>query len=555
DSKDGRITPPMPPFGVEVRGDEDKKPTEPVRLGAPGNIVHRARIQLRGDPLNLPRDLDLTTDFADYHSTYNIKDGVLTAERRLVLKKDRVPLAESEAYRKFGKLVADDEDTWINLSGNNNTAESDHNSPADRAFLQGYEALQKRDMTTAGEAFRRVIQLDPKYAYAHGNLGLVYLAQNDNEDAFAELRKEEELHPENEFAYRALALALVRLHRNEEAMQQWRQLLKVDPKNRDAVLGLGGLLIRAKKYGEAVSVLEDAAKLAPDSEALQSTLGYAYLKNGQTDKGIPVLEKVAQSDPKPETLNNIGYELADANVDLDKSLAYAQKAVEQTQAQSLVFGASSPESLKITVELAADWDTLGWVYFRRGDLSKAESYVRAGWNLSQDATIGDHLAQVYEREGKKQEAAHIYRLALASPRGDKEEIRQHYRQLTGKNADEGAAVSLGRGKNGTRITSPVEELSRVRETKLRSTSRLSGSATYAVAFSHDKVDEVSYVSGDSSLNSVADQLSNTKFHVEFPGQDPVKLVRRGILMCGATGCDFVMLLPADAAAQAQTPNN
>lgn len=268
-----------------------------------------------------------------------------------------------------------------------------------------------------------------------------------------------------------------------------------------------------------------------------------------------MLEKVAQSDPKPETLNNIGYELADANVDLDKSLTYAQKAVEQTQAQSLLFGASSPESLKITVELAADWDTLGWVYFRRGDLSKAESYVRAGWDLSQDATIGDHLAQVYEREGKKQEAAHIYRLALAAPRGDKEEIRQHYQQLTGKNADEGAAVSLGRGKNGTRITSPGEELSRVRETKLSTASRLSGSATYAVAFSPGKVDEVTYVSGDSSLKSIGERLSTAKFHIEFPGQDPVRLVRRGILMCSSTGCDFVMLLPADAAAQAQLPSN
>jgi hypothetical protein len=95
----------------------------------------------------------------------------------------------------------------------------------------------------------------------------------------------------------------------------------------------------------------------------------------------------------------------------------------------------------------------------------------------------------------------------------------------------------------------------VRETKLSSTSRLSGSATYAVAFSPGKVDEVSYVSGDSSLKSVADRLSSTKFHIEFPGQDPVKLVRRGILMCGATGCDFVMLLPADAAAQAQRSSN
>ena len=542
DWQDGRITPPMPPFGVEVRGDEDKKPTEPVTLGAPGEIVHRARIQLPADPFNLPRDVDLTTDFADYHSTYQIKDGVLIAERRLILKKDRVPLAEWEAFRKFGKLVADDEDSWINLTGGNNTAESAHNSPADRAFLEGYEALQKRDLTTAGEDFRRVIQLDPKYAYAHGNLGLVYLAQNDNEDAFAELRKEEELHPENEFAYRAFALTLIHLHRNDEAMQQWRQLLKVNPKNRDAANSLGGLLIRAKKYGEAVSVLEDAVKLSPDSETLQANLGYAYLRNGQSDKGVPLLGKMAQSDSKPNTLNNIAYELADANVDLEQAQTYAEKAVAQTQAQSLLFGASSPEGLKTTAELASYWDTLGWVYFRRGDLGKAEAYLHAAWELSQIAVIGDHLAQVYEHLGKKREAEHTYRLAMAAARGNSDDdIREHYQHLTGKKPDqEWHCCGM----------SPQEELSRVRSTKLTGKAHVSGSATYALAFSPGKVDEVSYISGDSSLKSIADRLSSAKFHVEFPGQDPVKLVRRGILSCGSMGCDFVLLLPGDAAASA-----
>ena len=95
--------------------------------------------------------------------------------------------------------------------------------------------------------------------------------------------------------------------------------------------------------------------------------------------------------------------------------------------------------------------------------------------------------------------------------------------------------------------SPQEELSRVRSTKLAAKSRLSGSATYALAFSPGKVDEVSYISGDSSLKSLGEQLSSAKFQVEFPDQEPVKLVRRGILTCGSMGCDFVLLLPGDAA--------
>ena len=545
-----RITPPMPPFGVEVRsGDEDKKPKEPVVLGAPGEIVHRARVQMPADTYNLPKDVDLTTDFADYHSTYEIKDGVLIAERRLVLKKDKVPLAEWEAYRKFGKLVADDEDSWINLSGGNDTAGSAHNSEADRIFQEGYEALQKRDMTAAGEDFRRVIQLDPKHAYAHANLGVIYLWQNDNEDAFAELRKEEELHPENDFAYRTFAFGLMRLHRNDEAMEQWRKLLKVDPKNRDATVALSGMLVTAKKYPEAISLLENAVKLAPDSEALQSSLGFAYLKTGQSAKAIPILEKIAQSETHPEALNNIAYELADANVDLAHAQAYAEKAVSQTQAQSLLFGASSPDALKVTAELASYWDTLGWVYFRRGDLAKAEPYLRAGWELSQSPTIGDHLAQLYEREGKNTEAAHLYSLALAASGGDKDEIGQHYQHLTGKKPDDGGPV-LRRGKNAAPIVSPVEELSRVRNTRISSSSRYSGTATYAVAFSAGKASEVAYISGDSSLKSLAERLAAANFHVEIPGTDPVKLVRRGILMCGGTGCDFTMFLPADAARNA-----
>jgi len=388
--------------------------------------------------------------------------------------------------------------------------------------------------------------LDPKYAYAHGNLGIVYLAQNNNEDAFTELRKEEELHPENEFAYRAWAFALTRLQRNDEAIQQWRLLLKVNPKNRDAANALGGLLMRTKKSAEAVTVLEDALKLSPDSEALQANLGYAYLKNAQSDKGVPLLEKVAQSDPKPGTLNNIGYELADANVDLEKALAFAQKAVSQTEAQSLLFAASSVEGLRTTSQLAAYWDKLGWAYFRRGELNQAESYLRAAWDLSQSAVIGDHLAQTYGRQGKRTEAEHLYRLALSAAGANDDEIRQHYQQLTGKNPAEGWHCCK---------MSPGEELSRARMTRVSSSSHPSSSATYAIAFSPGRTPEVAFISGNASLKSFTDRIAGAKFHIDFPGEDPVKVVRRGILSCGSLGCDFTLLLPGDAAASALRPGN
>ena len=44
--------------------------------------------------------------------------------------------------------------------------------------------------------------------------------------------------------------------------------------------------------------------------------------------------------------------------------------------------------------------------------------------------MGDHLAQTYAKQGKKQEAAHTYRLAYAAAKGsEKNDIKQQYQDL------------------------------------------------------------------------------------------------------------------------------
>ena len=69
-----------------------------------------------------------------------------------------------------------------------------------------------------------------------------------------------------------------------------------------------------------------------------------------------------------------------------------------------------------TPSLAADWDTLGWVYFRTGKFDEAERYLNAAWVLAQGFDMGDHLAQVYAKEHKNKEAIRTFRLALSTTR-------------------------------------------------------------------------------------------------------------------------------------------
>jgi hypothetical protein len=58
---------------------------------------------------------------------------------------------------------------------------------------------------------------------------------------------------------------------------------------------------------------------------------------------------------------------------------------------------------------------------------------------------------------------------------------------------------------------------------------------------------VKLVSGDEKLKSFSQALRTADYHLTFPDETPVKLLRRGILSCStATGnCRFVLMLPDD----------
>jgi hypothetical protein len=65
-------------------------------------------------------------------------------------------------------------------------------------------------------------------------------------------------------------------------------------------------------------------------------------------------------------------------------------------------------------QLAANWDTFGWIKFRLGDSPAAEKYLKASWQLMQSAEIGEHLVEACERSGQKGKAAEVCHLANAA---------------------------------------------------------------------------------------------------------------------------------------------
>jgi len=117
DWDDHRIFPSMPSTGWGLSpGVKEKKPADPIEIGSPGEQDYVSKVTLpKGWSLDPQSNVDLKEDWAEYHSSYSLKDGVYFAERRLVLKKNKVPLEDWGKYLAFRLAINADEvkTSWL----------------------------------------------------------------------------------------------------------------------------------------------------------------------------------------------------------------------------------------------------------------------------------------------------------------------------------------------------------------------------------------------------------------------------------------------------------
>jgi hypothetical protein len=104
------IGPPMPPMGGELPpGIKEKKPADDPELGATGETIYRSSMQLPlGWSMDLPKNVDIVQDWAEYHAKYTFAAGVFTAERRVLIKKTTVPLSQWYEYLVFRRELDED---------------------------------------------------------------------------------------------------------------------------------------------------------------------------------------------------------------------------------------------------------------------------------------------------------------------------------------------------------------------------------------------------------------------------------------------------------------
>jgi hypothetical protein len=112
DDKDAShwISAPIPAMGGELApGVKEKKPADDPDLGSTGETVYSSTMQVpAGWNMVPPADVDLKEDWLEYHARYSFKNGTFTANRRAVVKKNKVPLDQWEKYLAFRRGMYED---------------------------------------------------------------------------------------------------------------------------------------------------------------------------------------------------------------------------------------------------------------------------------------------------------------------------------------------------------------------------------------------------------------------------------------------------------------
>ena len=538
-----RITLPLPTFGVEGGDDEKAKPTEPVFLGAQGDIVYRSTVELpAGYTVTPPDKLDLITDYAEYHAQYGFEKNILTAVRRFVIKKSEVPLSEWDNYRKFCKALADDRGHWIDLIGldaSAKPAEAGLNSEdVDALTRSASTAIEKHNYSLAADLLNKALKLDPGNKWAWNSQGVVYMGMRRFDDAAAAFRKLIELSPNDLHAYNNLGRVLMIQGQLDEAQQAFQKQILINPREYWSHENLGRLLLSQKKCEEARQEFEAAVAISDKEPAAHAGLGEAYLKLGQVDKAMAAFDTAVQIAPSPSLFNQVAYLLAEKGEHLDKARQFAESAISSLDAQlrDIQLKNLQVQHLNLVNLLGITWDTLGWVYFQQGNVQLAERYLAAAWSLTQHAVVADHLGQLHENQGEKKIAARFYAQGVAASHPPAETLRRLI------------AVADGEKEADVMVTQARDELSRLRTTTVQIAKPLAHQATAEFFISFlpgPQVDDVKFISGDEQLLTAVPAIAAAKYDIVFPSPEATKIVRRGVLACPEKGspCEFVLLLP------------
>ena len=227
--------------------------------------------------------------------------------------------------------------------------------------------------------------------------------------------------------------------RLDKAVEEFEKLRKLEPKSLEILLYTARLYSLMKMTQNSVALLNEAVQIEPENDQLQHSLSLAYMAQGENEKAIITMRKALALNPQKDSYyfelgalmekagdykgaivnmrqaielnplhsnahNFLGYIYALEGYDLDQALGHLKKA------------------LTIQPRNGYFLDSLGWIYFKKGEPKKALTQIQKALIYTEpDPVLYDHLGDILFSLKNYDEASGAWKNSLFLTVNDKEE--------------------------------------------------------------------------------------------------------------------------------------
>lgn len=336
---------------------------------------------------------DASEFYRDYLKKYPESNEVRIAYTRVLISGNEADLAREQLQ-------------WL-MDKNSDDAEI--------MLAAGLLATEMGDFDVTETSFKKALSLGYKDTNAvHFHLGQIYEETNRPEMAMEAYQM-----VKSGGRYLPAQIRYADLLATKGYLKEAREHLQKLPAANDQqaahlILAEAQILRKSKAYQEVFDLLDEGLKKLPDYPELLYDRALAADKLGKFKILEQDLRKLIQLKPdNAHAYNALGYSLAERGTQLPEALKLIRKAVEL-----------APEDPYIM-------DSLGWVYYRMGNLTEGLNYLNLAFSVRPDAEIAAHLGEVLWMQGAKNDALNIWRSALEKEPGN-EVLLETLQRLTKK---------------------------------------------------------------------------------------------------------------------------
>jgi protein O-GlcNAc transferase len=294
---------------------------------------------------------------------------------------------------KIRKLLGNDKPASAQVPA---SASATGSEAADLLIAEGNRADESGDLVTACERYRRAVQLAPRYAKAHLNLGIGLEAIGKHDDACRSYEAALAVDPEDVFANYNLGRQLFSRNALAEAQPLLRRAIAGNPKFVEARVVLARLLETTGDFNRAAIELEEALRVRPDYFGALCNYADLLVRLQRPEEAIAALRRAVAAQPAN---SEVGYKLACLLAEAgnaEEAERYAQQAVH-----------CDPDFANARALLVN-------LYMARGSLADAATQAEAALNLHpQWLDLLFNYGLILNRSARQAEAENAFRRAIA----------------------------------------------------------------------------------------------------------------------------------------------